>query len=61
MYNCTADRVLTFGFKTNFRSGKSTGFGLIYNTTMDFAKKFKTKYRLLRQVGPQGGLGLKLV
>ena len=50
MYNCTADRVFTFGFKTNFGGGKSTGFGLIYDT-MDFAKKFEPKYRLLRQVG----------
>ena len=49
MYNCTADRVFTFGFKTNFGGGKSTGFGLIYDT-MDFAKKFEPKYRLIRQV-----------
>ena len=49
MYNCTADRIFTFGFKTNFGGGKSTGFGLIYDT-MDFAKKFEPKYRLLRQV-----------
>ena len=49
MYNCTADRIFTFGFKTNFGGGKSTGFALIYDT-MDFAKKFEPKYRLLRQV-----------
>merc|ERR1719393_652089 len=24
MYNCTADRIFTFGFKTNFGGGKST-------------------------------------
>merc|ERR1712061_356416 len=48
MYNCTADRIFTFGFKTNFGGGKSTGFGLIYDT-MDFAKKFEPKYRLVRQ------------
>merc|ERR1740120_657685 len=48
MYNCTADRVFVFGFKTNFGGGKSTGFGLIYDT-MDFAKKFEPKYRLIRQ------------
>merc|ERR1719391_1919605 len=48
MYNCTADRIFTFGFKTNFGGGKSTGFALIYDT-MDFAKKFEPKYRLLRQ------------
>ena len=59
MYNCTADRVFTFGFKTNLGGGKSTGLGLIYHT-MDFAKNFKTKYRLLKQVGPPGWIGLKL-
>merc|ERR1712021_281264 len=48
MYNCTSDRVFTFGFKTQFGGGKSTGFALIYDT-MDFAKKFEPKYRLIRQ------------
>merc|ERR1719158_601815 len=48
MYNCTSDRVFTFGFKTQFGGGKSTGFALIYDT-MDFAKKFEPKYRLVRQ------------
>merc|ERR1712048_746543 len=48
MYNCTADRVFSFGFKTNFGGGKSTGFGLVYDT-MDYAKKFEPKYRLVRQ------------
>merc|ERR1712111_56437 len=48
MYNCTADRVFVFGFKTNFGGGKSTGFALVYDT-MDFAKKFEPKYRLIRQ------------
>ena len=49
MYSCTADRCFTFGFKTQFGGGKSTGFALIYDT-MDFAKKFEPKYRLIRQV-----------
>ena len=44
MYSCTADRCFTFGFKTQFGGGKSTGFALIYDT-MDFAKKFEPKYR----------------
>merc|ERR1711939_64629 len=48
MYGCTADRVFVFGFKTNFGGGKSTGFGLVYDT-MDYAKKFEPKYRLVRQ------------
>merc|ERR1739845_189748 len=48
MYNCTADRVFVFGFKTNVGGGKSTGLGLVYDT-MDYAKKFEPKYRLIRQ------------
>jgi len=49
MYKCTPDRVFTFGFRTNFGGGKSSGFALVYDT-MDFAKKFEPKYRLVRQV-----------
>merc|ERR1719180_536300 len=48
MYSCTADRVFSYGFKTQFGGGKSTGFALIYDT-MDFAKKFEPRYRLVRQ------------
>ena len=48
MYSCTADRCFTFGFKTQFGGGKSTGFALIYDT-MDFAKKFEPKYRYASQ------------
>ena len=48
MYKCTPDRIFAFGFKTNFGGGKSTGFALIYDT-MDFAKKFEPKFRLVRQ------------
>merc|ERR1712105_56670 len=48
MYKCTPDRVFTFGFRTNFGGGKSSGFALVYDT-MDFAKKFEPKYRLIRQ------------
>jgi len=48
MYKCTPDRVVAYGFRTNFGGGKSTGFALIYDT-MDFAKKFEPKYRLARQ------------
>ena len=44
MYKCTPDRVVAFGFKTNFGGGKTTGFALIYDT-MDFAKKFEPKFR----------------
>merc|ERR1711953_454696 len=45
MYKCTPDRVFSFGFKTNFGGGKTTGFALIYDT-MDSAKKFEPKFRL---------------
>merc|ERR1712058_164997 len=48
MFKVTADRVFAFGFKTNFGGGRSSGFALIYDT-MDFAKKFELKYRLVRQ------------
>merc|ERR1712098_673694 len=48
MFKVTADRVFAFGFKTNFGGGRSSGFALIYDT-MDFAKKFEPKYRLVRQ------------
>lgn len=47
MYKVTPDIVFVFGFQTNFGGGKSTGFGLIYDT-LDFAKKFEPKYRLQR-------------
>jgi len=39
--------VFVFGFRTQFGGGKSTGFGLIYDT-VDSAKKFEPKYRLIR-------------
>ncbi|BDA46957.1 g11118 [Coccomyxa elongata] len=39
--------VFVFGFRTQFGGGKSTGFGLIYDT-VDAAKKFEPKYRLIR-------------
>merc|ERR1711893_520610 len=48
VYKCTADRVFTYGFKTNFGGGMSSGFALIYDS-MDYAKKFEPKYRLVRQ------------
>jgi len=36
-----------FGFKTAFGGGRSTGFGLIYES-LDKMKKFEPKYRLKR-------------
>merc|ERR1712141_385012 len=48
MYKSTPDVIFCFGFKTQFGGGKTTGFALIYDT-LDFAKKFESKYRLGRQ------------
>ena len=47
MYKTTSDVVFVFGFRTNFGGGKSSGFGLVYDT-LDFAKKFEPKHRLVR-------------
>lgn len=47
MYKTQPDVVFCFGFETVFGGGKSTGFALIYDT-LDFAKKFEPKYRLVR-------------
>jgi len=47
LYKTTPDLVFAFGYKTNFGGGKTTGFALIYDT-LDNAKKFEPKYRLVR-------------
>nr|ABM55566.1 ribosomal protein S24-like protein [Maconellicoccus hirsutus] len=47
MFKVLPDVVFVFGFKTCFGGGKSTGFGLIYDS-LDQAKKFEPKYRLQR-------------
>merc|ERR1711936_1065504 len=47
MYKTTPDVIFCFGFRTQFGGGKTTGFGLIYDS-LDFAKKFEPKYRLQR-------------
>lgn len=39
--------VFVFKFRTHFGGGKSTGFGLIYDT-VENAKKYEPKYRLIR-------------
>jgi hypothetical protein len=39
------ETVFLFGFRTAFGGGKSTGFGLIYDSVED-AKKFEPKHRL---------------
>ncbi|KAM7255452.1 hypothetical protein ACFE04_026154 [Oxalis oulophora] len=40
--------IFVFKFRTHFGGGKSTGFGLIYDS-VDSAKKFEPKYRLIRR------------
>lgn len=47
MYKTNPDLVFAYGFRCHFGGGRSTGFALIYDT-LDFAKKFEPKYRLLR-------------
>ncbi|XP_065221700.1 small ribosomal subunit protein eS24 [Planococcus citri] len=47
MFKVFPDVVFVFGFNTCFGGGKSTGFGLIYDS-LDQAKKFEPKYRLQR-------------
>merc|ERR1711893_340510 len=47
MYKTTPDVVFAFGFRTAFGGGKTTGFGLIYDS-LDSAKKLEPKYRLVR-------------
>ena len=42
-----SDVCFVFGMRTQFGGGKTTGFGLIYDS-LDFAKKFEPKYRLQR-------------
>jgi len=39
--------IVVFGFRTQFGGGKSTGFGLIYDS-VDAAKKYEPLYRLVR-------------
>jgi len=48
MYKTTSDVIFSFGFRTVFGGGRSTGFALIYDTP-DFAKKFEPKHRQIRQ------------
>lgn len=39
--------IFVFKFRTHFGGGKSTGFGLIYDS-VENAKKYEPKYRLVR-------------
>ena len=54
-----ASQVIVFGFRTAFGGGKSTGFGLIYDS-LESLKKFEPKYRIARQVTIASSSGLTL-
>jgi len=47
LYKTDKTRVVTFGFRTHFGGGRSTGFGLIYDDEAA-QKRFEPKYRLVR-------------
>ncbi|BHF78727.1 ribosomal 40S subunit protein S24B [Sparganum proliferum] len=47
-YKTTPDVVFPFGFRTKFGGGKSSGFVNVYDS-LDHAKKFEPKYRLIRE------------
>jgi small subunit ribosomal protein S24e len=46
------DVVFTFGFRAHFDGGKTTDFGMIYNS-LDYAKKDRPQHRFARH-GPCG-------
>jgi small subunit ribosomal protein S24e len=47
LYKTDAARVVTFGFRTHFGGGRSTGFALIYDDEAS-QRKFEPRYRLVR-------------
>jgi small subunit ribosomal protein S24e len=47
LYKAGKDQVSVFGFRTQFGGGKSTGFGLIYDSA-EAMKQFEPRYRLVR-------------
>ncbi|QRW18677.1 ribosomal protein S24e [Rhizoctonia solani] len=47
IYKTNKTQVVTFGFKTVFGGGRSTGFGLIYDSE-EAQRKFEPRYRLVR-------------
>ncbi|KAF9270236.1 hypothetical protein L218DRAFT_914249 [Marasmius fiardii PR-910] len=47
MYKADKQRVVTFGFRTAFGGGRSTGFALIYDDEAS-QKRFEPRYRLVR-------------
>ena len=51
LYKTDKNRVVPFGFRTQFGGGKSTGFVLIYDDEAS-QMKFEPKYRLIRVSAP---------
>ncbi|XP_045677480.1 40S ribosomal protein S24-like [Phyllostomus hastatus] len=49
MYKTTPDVIFVFGFRTHFGGGKTTGFGIIYDSLDYSKKKKKPKHRLTRR------------
>jgi small subunit ribosomal protein S24e len=47
IYKTDKERVVTFGLRTQFGGGKSTGFALIYDDEAS-QRKFEPRYRLVR-------------
>ena len=47
IYKTDKARVVTFGLRTQFGGGRSTGFALIYDDEAS-QKKFEPRYRLVR-------------
>ena len=47
IYKTQKDRVVTFGLRTQFGGGRTTGFALIYDDEAS-QRKFEPKYRLIR-------------
>lgn len=56
IYNKSDEQtIVVFGFRTQFGGGKSTGFGLIYDS-LEAVKKYEPKYRLVRVSARRGQL-----
>uniref|UniRef100_A0A4X2KM77 40S ribosomal protein S24 n=1 Tax=Vombatus ursinus TaxID=29139 RepID=A0A4X2KM77_VOMUR len=47
MYKTAPDVIFVFGLRTHFGGGKTTGFGMIYDS-LDYAKKNEPEHRLAR-------------
>ena len=47
LYKSDKARVVTFGLRTQFGGGRSTGFALIYDDEVS-QRKFEPRYRLIR-------------